>query len=136
MITPKIVPVPDKMQKFYGKGQMLHPEMIMVVELVEVIPAAKITTVDRLAKQMAKTYGADVACPLRTVNLLKKLSKMPTKVPFWRVINTDHKMLKFENYGQWATLLEQEGFELEFTKSNQIKVMTTENQVFRFTEVF
>jgi len=31
MIEPKIVPVPEKMQKFYGKGKMLHPEMRMVV---------------------------------------------------------------------------------------------------------
>lgn len=136
MMKPKIVPVPLKMQKFYGDGQMLHPQMAMVVELVELIPAGKVATIDSLAKQMAATYGADVTCPMRTLNLLKKLSKMPAKVPFWRVIKKDHMMVKLENYSHWASLLEQEGFKLEFTAFNHIKVVTTEEQVFRFKATF
>jgi len=134
MIEPKIVPVPEKMQKFYGKGKMLHPEMRMVVYYIELIPRGKISTIDELAKQLAKTYGADVTCPMRTGNLLKKLSKTASKTPFWRVIKKDHMMVKLDNYVYWASVLEKEGFSLEFTKSDQIKIKVEENQLFRFTE--
>jgi len=133
MIEPKIVPVPEKMQKFYGTGKMLHPEIDMVIQFVELIPRGMVATIDVLAKQLAKTYGADVTCPMRTGNHLKKLSKTDSKIPFWRVVKKDNFMIKLDNYSYWATILEKEGLALEFTKSNQIKVKATENQFFRFT---
>lgn len=68
-MVPKIVPVPEKMQKFYGKVQMLHAEMNMGIEVVELIPKGKVITIDTLAKHLAKTYRADVICPLRTGNI-------------------------------------------------------------------
>lgn len=134
MIVPKIIPVPEKMQKFYGNGQMLHPELAMVIEVIELIPRGKVMTIDILAKQLAETYGADVTCPMRIGNLLKKLSKTESKIPFWRVIRKDHQMIKLDNYENWATILEKEGLSLEFTNSNQIKVLAAQNQFFRFTE--
>lgn len=134
MIVPKIVPVPEKMQKFYGNVQMLHPEMAMVIEVVELVPNGKVITIDALAKQLAATYGAAITCPMRTGNLLKKLSKTDSKIPFWRVIRKDHTMVKLDNYEHWATVLEKEGFSLVFTKSNQIKIMVTESQFFQLKE--
>lgn len=134
MIVPKIVSVPEKMQKFYGNVQMLHPEMAMVIELVERIPSGKVITIDTLAKQLAETYGADVTCPMRTGNLLKKLSKTDSKIPFWRVIRKDHMMVKLDNYEHWATVLEKEGLSLEFTNSNHIKIQVAENQFFQLIE--
>lgn len=130
MKKPKIVPVPEKMQKYYGNVQMLHPEIEMIEELVEQIPKGKFITIDVLAKKLAKTYGADVTCPMRTGNHLKKLSKIDSQTPFWRVIRTDGMMVKLDNYEHWATILETEGFVLEFTKSNQIKILTTDKQLF------
>lgn len=134
MIKPKLVPIPEKMQKFYGKGLMLHPKSTMVIEVVENIPRGKVMTIHELTKQLAKTYGADVTCPMRTGNLLKKLALTEAKIPFWRVVKKDHTMIKFDNYGHWATILEQEGFELEFTKSSQLKIVVSANQLLRCTE--
>jgi len=120
------------MQKHYGNGQMLHPNIEMVKELVEQIPKGKVITIDRLAKKLAKIYKADVTCPMRTGNHLKRLSKIASQIPFWRVIKTDGTMVKLDNYEHWATILEKEGFVLEFAKSNQIKILTIENQLFQF----
>lgn len=131
MSNPTIVPVPEKMQKYYGCGQMLHPEKEMVEEAIAVIPKGKVITIDMLSKKLAKTFGADVTCPMRTGNHLKRLSKMNTDVPFWRVLRSDRMMIKFKNHEKWATVLEKEGFVLEFTKSNQIKVKVMENQFFQ-----
>lgn len=132
MIEPKIVPIPKKMEKFYGIGQMLHPGMVMVIELIELIPRGKVVTIDTLAKQLAKAHGADVTCPMRTGNILKKISKTDSKTPFWRVIRKDYMMVKLNNYEHWATVLEKEGLSLFSTKSNQIKIGVSENQFFRF----
>ncbi|MGB5819816.1 MAG: MGMT family protein [Saonia sp.] len=139
MKFPKIVPVPEKMQKYYGSGRMLHPEIEMVEEVIRTIPQGKVTTIDAVAHMMAKTYGADVACPMRTGNHLKRISKaydtdsIPTSLPFWRVIRTDKRMVKLENYEFWATVLEKEGWALEYTKTNAIKVIVKENQLFDFS---
>lgn len=135
MIEPIRVPIPEKMQKFYGKGLMLHPKMNMIVEVVENIPRGKVMTINELTKQLAQTYGADVTCPMRTGNLLKKLAKSDSAIPFWRVVKKDHTMIKFDHQGHWATILEQEGFVLEFTKANQLRIVISAHQLLRCTEV-
>lgn len=130
MKEPKIVSIPEKMEKYYGSGSMLHPEIEMVAAVVAEISVGKIMTIAMLATKLAETYGADVTCPMRTGNHLKRLSKMKTEVPFWRVIRTDRMLVKLDNYEYWATVLEKEGFALEFTKSNLIKVVVAEHQLF------
>ena len=71
------------MQKFYGNGHMLHPEVSMLLELLEVIPRGKVTTIEILAQQLSSMYGTDVTCPMRTGNLLKKLSKSTKNSNNW-----------------------------------------------------
>ncbi len=132
MKFPKIVPVPEKMEKYFGRGTMLHPDIEMIEELIEKIPKGKVTTTDTLAKKLAADFGSDVTCPMRTGNHLKSLSKMDSNVPFWRVIKTDRKMIKLHDYEHWAAVLEKEGFKLQFTKSNDIKVLAQESQIFQF----
>ncbi len=138
MKKPKIVPVPEKMQKFYGVGQMLHPAMEMVEELIALIPKGKVVTIDAIAKKLATNYNTDVTCPMRTGNHLKSISKMYTldnfknSMPFWRVIRTDKRMLKLNNYEYWAAQLEKEGFTLEYTKSNEVKIKLSEDQLYLF----
>lgn len=132
MKSPKIVPVPEKMEKYFGRGTMLHPDIQMIEGLIEKIPKGKITTINSLAKRLSDDFETDVTCPMRTGNHLKKLSKIPSKLPFWRVIRTDGKMIKLDNYEHWATILEKEGFKLQFTKSYEIKVLAQDNQIFQF----
>lgn len=132
MKAPKIITIPEKMKKFYGSGNMLHPDQHMVEELVGLITKGSVATLDTLTKELANRYGANVTCPMRTVNHLKRLSRTDTLVPFWRVLKTDGTMIKLQRYEYWATVLEKEGLRLEITKSNQIKILTSENQLFRF----
>lgn len=82
MKAPKIIQIPEKMEKYYGSGNMLHPELSMVEELVDLIPRGSVATLDTLTKQLANRYGTNVTCPMRTVNHLKRLSKADTLVPF------------------------------------------------------
>ncbi len=132
MKAPKIIQIPEKMEKYYGSGNMLHPELSMVEELVDLIPRGSVATLDTLTKELANRYGTNVTCPMRTVNHLKRLSKADTLVPFWRVLKTDSTMLKLERYEHWATVLEKEGLRWEIIRANQIKILIAENQLFRF----
>ncbi len=132
MKLPKIIPIPEKMQHFYGTGTMLHPDKEMVAEFIGSIPAGKIATIDGLAKKMAVAFGADVTCAMRTGNHLKRLSKENSKLPFWRVVRKDGLLIKLDDQAYWATILEKEGFTLYFTKSNQIQIRPETHQLFVF----
>jgi len=95
----KIVPIPTKMEKFYGSGSMLHPELDQIKDTIAKIPKGKVASIDTLGSFLAKEYGTDVTCPMRLGNGIKKLSKESldreqAEVPFWRVIKKDKKMIK------------------------------------------
>ena len=128
MRTYNIVDIPSKMEKFYGKGTMLHPSIDSVEEIIQKIPKGYVATIDTITKQLSKDYATDVTCPMRTGNIIKKISERYTKesidsqLPFWRVIRKDKKVIKSKNYEFSAALLEDEGFTLIFGKSGAIQV--------------
>ncbi|MEO0527845.1 MAG: hypothetical protein AAFZ89_11500 [Bacteroidota bacterium] len=138
MKTPKIVPVPEKMQKYYGSGRMLHPELEMVKDVINNIPKGKVATLNELTRKLAEVHGADVTCPMRTGNHLKRISKnmdldtTAVSIPFWRVIRTNGMMMKIDNYEFWAIVLEKEGFVLEYMADNIIKVIVPKDQLYSF----
>ncbi|WP_394747058.1 MGMT family protein [Spongiimicrobium salis] len=140
MKSLKIVPVPEKMEKYFGKGNMLHPTVEMVREIVATIPKGKITSIKLLAEKMSEIYGVDVTCPMRTGNHLKRISKesrpvrenLERDVPFWRVIRNDNTMVKLEDLPFYAHTLEEEGFALTYTASNTIKVEVSPLQWHQF----
>lgn len=123
----KIVQIPQKMEKFYGKGTMLHPDIVRVKELIDQIPPGKIATIDLLAKKMAMDVGANVSCPMRTGNAIKRLANdfqeaLRDQTPFWRVVRTDKALIKTGAYDFCAAKLEAEGFELIYVSNETIKV--------------
>ena len=138
MNTSKIVSIPEKMEKFYGKGKMLHPSIEDIENLIKTIPKGKVSTIEALGKRLAKDYETDVTCPMRAGNSIKKISRrysnenIDYKVPFWRVIRTDKCIVKTDNYEFWASKVEDEGFQLSFAKSGLIKVIVTEENMFDF----
>ena len=138
MGNSKIVDIPIKMEKFYGKGSMLHPSIEDIEELVRTIPRGQIATIETLCQKLSNNYGTEVTCPMRTGNAIKKISKnysidiVDESLPFWRVVKTDKTVLKLETYEFWATKIESEGFLLSFTKSGLIKVHFDSNVLFRF----
>jgi len=110
MTNSRIVTIPVKMEKFYGKGKMLHPSMEEVEELIKIIPKGFLATIDSLSKRLAKDSGTDVACPMRTGNAIKKISErysndnIDFKLPFWRVIRSNKQVVKTKNFEFWASL--------------------------------
>ena len=138
MTKSKIVAIPTKMEKFYGKGKMLHPAVEDIEELVKTIPKGSVATIDAISKRLAKDFGTDVTCPMRTGNAIKKIAErystdtIDFKIPFWRVIRSDKMILKSKNFEFWASQLEDEGFKLNFTKSGSIKLDVDSSSMFVF----
>ncbi|MBW1294859.1 MGMT family protein [Aquimarina litoralis] len=138
MQKSKIVAIPTTMEKYFGKGTMLHPSVAEVEELVKQIPVGKITTIKELASHLAKIQGTHVACPMRTGNAIKKIAERHTllepdfKIPFWRVVRNDKKMVKSKNYEQWVSKIEDEGFEINYTTKGDAVVNFTEDVLFSF----
>ena len=133
-----IVNIPVKMEKFYGKGKMLHPSIDDVEALLKMVPKGKITTIEALAKRLAQNFGTDVTCPMRTGNAIKKISdryvdeNFDEQIPFWRVIRSNQQLIKSKNYERSAAQIETEGFELTYLKSKEVKVSYSEDQLFLF----
>ena len=138
MKISKIVDIPVKMEKFYGKGKMLHPSIEEIEELVKKIPKGKVITIDALAKKLTLDFGTDVTCPMRIGNAIKKISErysndnIDYNLPFWRVIRTDKLVVKSKDFEFWASKIEDEGFKLLFTKSGGIKVDVDSNNMYTF----
>ena len=75
---------------------------------------------------------------MRTGNNIKRIADRFTpddldmSLPFWRILKNDQTLLKFNNYEGWATVIENEGFLLSYTKSGKVKVNFDAESVFSF----
>lgn len=124
----KIIDIPEKMEKYYGRGKMLHPSVEMVEDVIRLIPLGSVATIDTIAKKMANEAGVDVSCPLRTGNAIKEIANrflelpLDQEIPFWRALKKDGKVIKSNNYELAATRLEEEGFQMILVKNDEIKV--------------
>lgn len=136
MNKPNIVAIPLKMERYYGKGKMLHPNTALINEAIESIPKNKLTTIEHLGNKLARDFGVDVTCPMRIGNIIKKLAKedalSESNVPYWKVLRKDGLMIKTKTLEYDAVKLEAEGFELSFLKSGNIKVSVEVAQIFTF----
>lgn len=138
MSKSKIVNIPVKMERYFGKGTMLHPNIEAIEELIKTIPKGKIATIDTLCKKLADDFGTAVTCPMRTGNAIKKISEEYSKthinenVPFWRVVRPNKMLIKSKESEFWASKIEDEGFTLQFTKSNEIKIDFDSDTLFQF----
>ena len=80
----------------------------------------------------------DRTCPMRTGNALKKMAEnhlsnvTNSAIPFWRVIRSDKLIIKSKKIEFSASLIEAEGFKLNYTKSGAIKVEVGEEDIFIF----
>ena len=137
MDKSKIVDIPVKMEKFYGKGKMLHPSVEEIEELIKTIPKGFVATIDTLTKRLSKDFNTDVTCPMRTGNAIKKISErytidtLDSEIPFWRVIRSNQLVVKSKNLELSASKIEDEGFQLIFNKDT-IKVNVDVTRIFTF----
>jgi hypothetical protein len=95
---PKIVSVPIKWQKTYGKGTMVIPKPLDVDDLIRKIDYGKLATVNQIRVNLAKTYKADHTCPLTTGIFIRIVAETAEEdrrfglkdiTPYWRVIKSD-----------------------------------------------
>lgn len=130
------VPIPEKMEKFYGAGTMLHPDSDTVEGLLTKIPEGKVATVELLCQKMASDHGTNVTCPMRTGNIIKVLaeSSLDAKrdIPFWRVIRNNHLLINSELTEFCSSKLEQEGWALEQTPKGDYKLLDADAGLHKF----
>jgi alkylated DNA nucleotide flippase Atl1 len=101
---PKIVPIPPKMRKrFAGGATLLIPKPLDVDALIRKVPKGKLVTQAQLRENLARTCGADVACPIATGIFVRIAAEAAaddaragkTRItPYWRVIRDDGKMIE------------------------------------------
>ncbi len=138
MNKSKIIDIPVKMEKYYGKGKMFHPSIEVIEDILKIIPHGKITTIDILCKKLASDFGTNVTCPMRTGNAIKKIiekfsnDNSNVTIPFWRVIKKDKTIINSKHYEFCASKLEDEGFALSFIDSEKVKVLFDSKNVFSF----
>ncbi len=138
MVKSKIVDIPAKMEKFFGKGSMLHPSINEVEALIRLIPRGSVTTIDLITKRLSEDFKTDVTCPMRTGNAIKKIAEryssntIDFKIPFWRVIRSNKLIINSKSFEFAAFKIKDEGFELIYTKSDAIKVDVDAARLFTF----
>ncbi len=132
----KKVLIPEKMQRFYGTGTMLHPDRGMIESIIKEIPAGRIATIDTLCKRLAHDNGTSVTCPMRTTNFVKTIAEVqsqnPKPIPFWRVVRKDFRLINSPHAALCTKNLEKEGFKVTQNSKGEFKVQNPKDKLFTF----
>ena len=95
---PKVVPIPEKMAKRWGRGNMLLPSPHDVEAAVRGVRTGNLTTISELRQFLAAKYSVDTACPLVTGIFVRIVAEVAeedrtagkSKIsPYWRVVRED-----------------------------------------------
>ncbi len=133
----KKVAIPEKMQKFYGIGTMLHPDIEMVESVIKEIPVGKVATIDSVCKRLARDHDTDVTCPMRTTNFVKTITEIHSAqdepIPFWRVVRKNHMLINSNFTILCAENLGKEGFKLLKNRKGEFQVQNLEDRLFTFS---
>jgi alkylated DNA nucleotide flippase Atl1 len=138
---PKIVTIPPKMQKRFGRGKMLIPRPLDVDALIRKVPRGKLLTQEELRQKLAADVGADVACPITTgifVRIAAEASEEDAKAgksritPYWRIIREDGALMEKLPGGPQAQAdhLESEGHRID--RSGKLRVKAPERAFVKF----
>lgn len=86
--TPKVVP--DR------RGRMLIPTPMLVARALRRVPSGRLITPAQLRERLARSAGADLACPMTTgifLNIIAGAAEeslaagRPATAPYWRVVD-------------------------------------------------
>ena len=132
MKEPKIVDIPPKMQKRFGKGKMLIPKPLDIDALIRKVPKGKLITQSQIREKLAKDFKVDATCPLTTGIFIRIIAEAAEEdlrngkksvTPYWRVIKKDGSLNpKFPGGVEaQAKRLEAEGHVIEFSRSDKPK---------------
>ena len=68
---PRVVRVPPKMQKTWGKGTMLIATALLVDAEIRKVKKGQLVTVTQIMKKLARDFRADSTCPMTTGTFLR-----------------------------------------------------------------
>lgn len=95
---PKVVKLPPKMEKRFGKGKMFIATPLMVDSLVRKVAKGKLITQEQIREKLAKDAKANVTCPITTGIFLRIAAEVAEEdraegkkeiTPYWRVLRPD-----------------------------------------------
>ena len=95
---PKLVEIPPKMWKRFGKGKMLVPSPLEIEALIRTVRKGKLVTVPALKEYLAGKFGANSTCPLATGIFVRIVAEAAEEdaaagnrriTPYWRVVKED-----------------------------------------------
>ena len=95
---PKLVTIPPRMQKRFGKGTMLVPSPNEVEACIRTVRKGSVTTVSQIREFLAGKHSADVTCPLTTGIFVRIAAEAAEEdassgkakiTPYWRVVKDD-----------------------------------------------
>ncbi len=127
---PRIVTIPEKMEKRLGKGKMLIPRPLDVDALIQKIKRGKLVTQEQIREKLAKDYKANITCPITTGIFVRIAAEAAEEylrngkkqiTPYWRVIKGDGSLNeKFPESGKiQAARLKEEGHRIQPGKGNR-----------------
>lgn len=125
MDEDKIEQIPKTMEKFFGgSGKMVKPSTATVKKIVKTIRKGKLATLDLIREKLAHNFNVQAACPASTTKALQFLSIEEKPVCYWRVVKKNGELIaKFDNGIEGhASLLQNEGFEIDFNKNIPVVV--------------
>lgn len=131
----KKVAIPEKMQKFYGIGIILHPDQEMIESVIKVIPYGRIATIDSLCHRLARDHDVNVTCPMRTSNFMKAITETYSDgnaIPFWRVIRKNHMLINTNFTALCVKNLQKEGFKVIQNSKGEFKVQNVQDRLYTF----
>ena len=135
--NPKVKPIPQKMQKKWGKGSMLIPAPLEVDAVMASVPEGKLITSNQVRARLAKAHGATMACPMVTGIFAWIASHAAEEsraagakkiTPYWRTLKTGGELNPKYPGGIDAQMskLELEGHEV-MQKGKKVVVVDYEN---------
>ena len=126
----KIVKIPAKVPKSWGKGTMLIPKPLDVDALMRKVRKGKLVTPSIIRARLAEQAGANMACPLTTgifINIAANAAEEDRQAgkkritPYWRTVKEGGKLNEKYPGGvkAQAAKLREEGFEIVPGKGKQ-----------------
>jgi len=120
---PKVVDIPPKMQKNFGKGRMVVPGPLTVDALIRRVKKGRLITPKLMRQTLARQFKADTCCPLTTGIFIRLSAEAADEdsragkkkiTPFWRVVTDEGVLIEKFPGGSLsqARLLEEEGLQI------------------------
>jgi hypothetical protein len=95
---PKLVAVPQRLQKRFGAGEMVLPSPHDVDAAIRAVRKGTVTTVSQLGETLARKYQVACACPLVMGMFVRIAAEAAAEdaaagksriTPYWRVLRED-----------------------------------------------